>query len=88
MTSLDKHRIGRLVQLGARQLKYLGKAKTGLQIALIATVANLMLVAAVSGAPPSDALHLALFVGMTSIGLSWLAEQKGPLETARSRPGF
>lgn len=38
-----EHRIGRLVQLGARQARYLGKAKTGFQIMMLATVANLTL---------------------------------------------
>jgi transposase len=83
-----EHRIGRLVQLGIRQAKYFGKAKTGFQIALAATVANLMLVAAASGATLSAALPLALLVGLASLGLGWLAAQKGPLQMAPSRPGF
>lgn len=40
-----EHRIGRLVQLGMRQARYLGRAKTLLQLVLAATVANLTLVA-------------------------------------------
>jgi hypothetical protein len=83
-----EHRIGRLVQLGIRQAKYFGKAKTGFQIALTATVANLMLVAAASGGASSAALALALLVGIASLGLRWLAAQKGPLQVAPSRPGF
>jgi hypothetical protein len=83
-----EHRIGRLVQLGARQAKYFGKAKTGFQIALIATVANLMLVAAVTGEAASAALPLALLVGIASLGLQWLADPKGALKTVPSRPGF
>jgi hypothetical protein len=83
-----EHRIGRLVQLGVRQAKYFGKAKTGFQIALVATVANLMLVVAASGAASSAALHLALFVGIAFIAFRWLAEQKRPLEMAPSRPSF
>jgi hypothetical protein len=83
-----EHRIGRLVQLGIRQAKYFGKAKTEFQIALAATVANLMLVAAVSGATSSAALALALLVGIAPLGLRWLTAQKGPLEMAPSRPGF
>jgi hypothetical protein len=82
-----EHRIGRLVQLGARQAKYFGKTKTGFQIALIATVANLMLVAAVSGAASPAALPLALLVGIASLGFPWLAEQKDLLRMAPSRPG-
>jgi transposase len=84
-----EHRIGRLVQLGARQAKYFGKAKTGFQIALVATVANLMLVAAAaSGTASSGALTLALLVGIASLPFGWFAEQKGPLKRAPSRPGF
>ncbi len=83
-----EHRIGRLVQLGIRQAKYFGKTKTGFQIALAATVANLMLVAAVSGGASSAALHLTLLVGIASLGFRWLAAQKGPLQVAPSRPGL
>lgn len=37
-----EHRIGRMVQLGARQARYFGRAKVAYQISMIATVANLM----------------------------------------------
>ena len=57
-----------MVQLGIRQAKYFGKTKTGFQLALTATVANLMLVAAVSGKASFAALALALFVGIVSLG--------------------
>ncbi len=83
-----EHRIGRLVQLGIRQAKYFGKTKTGFQIALAATVANLMLVAAVSGGAPFAALALTLLVGIVSLGFRWLAAQKGALQVAPSRPGL
>jgi hypothetical protein len=77
-----------LVQLGIRQAKYFGKTKTAFQIALTATVANLMLVAAVSGEASSAALALALLVGIVSPGFRWPAAQKGPLHVAPSRPGL
>jgi hypothetical protein len=83
-----EHRIGRLVQLGVRQAKYFGKAKTGFQIALAATVANLMLAAAASGAPPSAALPLVILVAIGSFAARWLTAQAGPLGMAPSRPGF
>jgi transposase len=83
-----EHRIGRLVQLGVRQAKYFGKTKTGFQIALAATVANLMLVAAVSGAASSVALHLALLARIASLGFHWLVAEEGSLKVAPSRPGF
>jgi len=83
-----EHRIGRLAQLGIRQAKYFGKTKTAFQLALTATVANLMLVAAVSREASSAVLALALLVGVVSLGFRWLAAQKGSLQVAPSRPGF
>jgi len=83
-----EHRIGRLVQLGIRQAKYFGKAKTGFQIALAATVANLMLVAAASGETSSAAVALLLLVGIASLGLRLPPARKGPLQMAPSRPGL
>lgn len=44
-----EHRIGRLVQLGVRQSRYLGKAKTTFQVVMAATVANLTLSAVCGG---------------------------------------
>lgn len=83
-----EHRIGRMVQLGARQAKYFGKAKTGFQIAMIATVANLMLIAAASGSASSGVLLSAFLVGMAS--LASLRHMNDPLshEMAPSRPGL
>jgi hypothetical protein len=40
-----EHRIARLVQLGIRQSRYLGRSKTCLQVVMAAVVANLSLVA-------------------------------------------
>lgn len=40
-----EHAIARMVQRGLRQTRYFGRAKTAFQVALIATVANLSLVA-------------------------------------------
>jgi IS5 family transposase len=45
-----EHRIGRCIQLGARQARCFGKAKLAFQIAMVATVANLTL--AVSAVSP------------------------------------
>jgi len=44
-----EHRIGRLIQLGGRQARYLGKKKLAFQIAMLATVANLTLAGAHGG---------------------------------------
>jgi Transposase DDE domain/Transposase domain (DUF772) len=52
-----EHRIARLVQLGIRQARYVGRTKTLFQLCLAVAVANLTLLAATSGALPSDHLH-------------------------------
>ena len=46
-----EHRLARLVQLGVRQARYFGRAKTEFQLYLAATVANLTLVATKVGLP-------------------------------------
>ena len=45
------HRLARLVQLGIRQSRYFGRAKTRFQLYLAATVSNLTLVTAKAGLP-------------------------------------
>ena len=46
-----EHRLARLVHLGIRQSRYVGRVKTRFQLYLAATVANLTLVAAKTGLP-------------------------------------
>ncbi len=46
---VSEHRLARLVQLGIRQARYFGRAKTLFQLLLAATVANLTLVATKMG---------------------------------------
>ena len=48
-----EHRLARLVQLGIRQARYFGRAKTRFQLYLAATVSNLTLVASKPGLPAS-----------------------------------
>ena len=56
-----EHRLARLVQLGIRQARYVGRKKTLFQLLMAATVANLTLLAAFSQANPgSPALFAAL----------------------------
>ena len=47
-----EHRIARLVQLGVRQARYAGRAKTLFQLLLAATVANLTLLATAADSTP------------------------------------
>lgn len=49
MRQAVEHRIGRLMQLGVRQARYFGRAKTLFQLLMAATVANLTLVATKTG---------------------------------------
>jgi len=83
-----EHRLGRLVQLGARQARYFGKAKTQFQIALLATVANLGLVVAASGHAPTASGALALLLTAASLALGALPYRMRPLQVAPSRPGL
>jgi hypothetical protein len=56
-----EHRLARLCQLGIRQARYVGRAKTKLQLLLAATVANLVrLVAAEARGLAADILFVAL----------------------------
>ncbi len=52
-----EHRLARLVQLGIRQSRYFGRAKTLFQLYLAATVANLTLVAAKAGMTGETGSH-------------------------------
>jgi hypothetical protein len=54
-----EHRLARLVQLGIRQARYSGRAKTLFQLSLAATVANLTLVATRMGVMKGKVNHLA-----------------------------
>jgi hypothetical protein len=64
-----EHRLARLVQLGIRQARYCGRAKTLLQLALAAAVANLTLLAGAL-APPTGAVLLGVAGGLLLV-LGW-----------------
>jgi IS5 family transposase len=57
-----EHRIGRCIQLGGRQARYLGSAKLAFQIAMVATVANLTLAVSRSGIEGPLLILLALLL--------------------------
>ena len=66
-----EHRLARLVQLGMRQARYFGHAKTPFQLLMAATVANLTLVAGKvgvmgEGASENRTLFPALFLAAIS----------------------
>ena len=77
-----EHRLARLVQLGIRQSRYFGRAKTLFQLYLAATVANLTLVAAKAGmtgetgsGPSSDSVLVTRIVNSAAItDAAWLRQ--------------
>ena len=73
-----EHRLARLVQLGIRQSRYFGRAKTRFQLYLAATVANLTLVAAkagLTGETGSGPSHgSAQVAGMVNSATAWLGQ--------------
>ena len=77
-----EHRIGRLIQLGVRQSRYFGQAKTLFQVMLAATVANLTLTATkmMKMMPRSGGK------GLTSSLLSMLRRAFEALPAIRLRP--
>jgi hypothetical protein len=64
-----EHRLARLVQLGIRQARYIGRTRTLFQVSLAAAVANLTLLAATSEAAPVDRLWcmLSLVLALTAM---------------------
>ncbi|MAE96988.1 MAG: hypothetical protein CL910_20250 [Deltaproteobacteria bacterium] len=75
-------------QLGIRQARYFGKTKTGFQVALAATVANLMLVVAISEPASSVALTPVVLSALGVLTARELTARTETLEMAPSRPGF
>jgi hypothetical protein len=69
-----EHRIARLVQLGIRQARYFGGAKTLFQLAMAAAVANLTLLAyrAAEGSSAPASSHLFVLV-VVAAGLCMLS---------------
>ena len=79
------HRIARLMGLGARQARYVGRAKTVFQIALAAAVANLTLVAGKVGLMKANGGRKDLLSGLCRL---WNALMRAArvLRTPRSGP--
>ena len=65
-----EHRIARLVQLGIRQARYFGRAKTLFQLLLAAAVANLTLL---TNAGPADTDSAALAGAVLALAVLLLA---------------
>jgi Transposase DDE domain/Transposase domain (DUF772) len=83
-----EHRLARLVQLGLRQARYVGRAKTLFQLALAATVANLTLLAYADATSRGTAAPaaLALAAAVTLLAVLLFARRALPAPPpARSR---
>jgi transposase len=82
-----EHRIARLVQLGIRQARYLGRTKTLFQVLLAAAVANLTLLATTAGGEPERAALaglLAAFAVLLLLLRSHSQRPESPHRGARS----
>ncbi len=85
-----EHRIARLVQLGIRQARYFGRAKTLFQLLMAATVANLTLLAAHSqlpgGAPDPSWLPLLALIAVWGLAGAHLIAEMPPGAPSRQSP--
>ncbi|HEX6350938.1 MAG TPA: IS1182 family transposase [Candidatus Dormibacteraeota bacterium] len=77
-----EHRIARMVQLGVRQARYFGRAKTLFQALMVATVANLTLVAAHGLVASDTPLSITGLLGATgafaTVALALLSSHRPP----------
>ena len=74
-----EHRLARLVQLGIRQARYFGHAKTKFQLYLTATVANLTLLAGRPGPTGDPDPELSVFATVADAHVCPRANQRGNL---------
>jgi hypothetical protein len=74
-----EHRLARLVQLGIRQARYIGRTKTLFQVGLAAAVANLTLLAATS--EPATVDHLWLMMSLVMAVSAMLSLLPAPTMT-------
>lgn len=68
-----EHRLARLMQLGIRQARYFGRVKTRFQLLLVATVANLTLVATRAGMIGRATRHVISYFAALYYGVSTVA---------------
>ena len=101
MRQAAEHRLARLMQLGMRQARYFGRAKTLYQLLMAATVANLTLVAAKTGrmrcrgkrrshsfVPRAGAIMAFISAFVLSVTCCLGLSRKNPARRAGFRPGF
>ena len=74
-----EHRLARLVQLGIRQARYFGRAKTKFQVYMAATIANLTLLASKTGLTSCPDPQLSVFTVFANDGVCPRANWRGNL---------
>jgi hypothetical protein len=74
-----EHRIARLVQLGIRQARYIGRAKTLFHLLLAATVANLTLLANTATAGSDGAIVAGACITLAAVLLARRSRPDGPV---------
>jgi hypothetical protein len=72
-----EHRIARLVQLGLRQARYVGTAKTRFQLLMAAAVANLTYLAMTAQPSGPDSAAIGLLFGLLGLLLAVLTDARG-----------
>lgn len=82
-----EHRIARLVQLGIRQARYVGRAKTQFQLLMAAAVANLTYLAAIAPSTDPDSDAFALLAGLLGLLLVVLSRPLAPRWSADAPNG-
>jgi hypothetical protein len=73
-----EHRLARLVQLGIRQARYIGRTKTLFQLLLAATVANLTLLANTATAGSDGAIVAGACIALAAVLLARQGRPDGP----------
>jgi hypothetical protein len=68
-----EHRIARLVQLGVRQARYLGRTKVAFQLCMVAAVANLSLACTKSGSQDPERRSFAMTDALATLESCWKA---------------
>ena len=81
-----EHRLARLVQLGIRQARYFGRAKTRFQLYLAATVANITLLAQKFGRSNDFDPEIPAFCNVADANANIRANLRGNLPVGHSQP--
>jgi hypothetical protein len=87
LRQVAEHRLARLMQLGARQARYFGRAKTLFQLLMAATVANLTLVATRVGLV-RDRNHPRTIISIHHVHALFMVRRVFATLSPRSEPGF